>query len=99
MKRTTIFLDEALERDLQLMASRERRPMASLVREALATYVANHRTARVPKLSFLGIGTSGHRDTADRHEELLWRDLAPHEPLSSVRRPRRAARARPRTRR
>src|SRR4026208_1635454 len=42
MKRTTVFLPEALERELQLCARQEGRPTASLVREALAEYVPRH---------------------------------------------------------
>src|SRR5258705_10016986 len=76
MKRTTIFVPESLERDLQLYARRERRAVASVVREALAEYLAARRpTAALP--SFTGIGRSGQSDIASRHEELLWRD--PHE--------------------
>ena|SRR5438270_3915005 len=71
MKRTTIFVPEALERDLQLYARRERRPVASIVREALAEYVVSRRpTAALP--SFTGIGQSGRKDVATRHEDLLW---------------------------
>src|SRR4029453_15177280 len=76
MKRRTIFVSESLERDLQLYARREQKAVASVVREALAEYLAARRpTAALP--SFTGIGRSGRRDIASRHEELLWRD--PHE--------------------
>ena len=76
MKRTTIFVPESLERDLQLYARREQKAVASVVREALAEYLAARRpTAVLP--SFTGIGRSGRSDIASRHEELLWRD--PHE--------------------
>ena len=74
MKRTTIFLDEAVERELQGLARREARPVASLVREALAEYVAGRRHPHGARLSFIGAGASGHSDLAERHEELLWRD-------------------------
>ncbi len=73
MKRTTVFLDETLERDLQAIARQEKRPVASLVREALAAYVANREPAAVPALSFVGAGASGRSDIAERHEDLLWR--------------------------
>ena len=56
MKRTTVFLDETLERDLQAIARQEKRPVASLVREALATYVANREPTSAPALSFVGVG-------------------------------------------
>lgn len=74
MKRTTVFLDETLERDLQAIARQEKRPVASLVREALAAYVANREPAAAPVLSFVGAGASGRSDVAERHEELLWRE-------------------------
>ena len=82
MKRTTIFVPEALERDLQLYARREGKPTASVVREALAEYVAR-RTARGRLPSFTGAFASRRRDTAERHEELLFDKLRPHdsEPL------------------
>lgn len=76
MKRTTIFVPEPLERDLQLHARRERKPVASVVREALAEYLASRRSASALP-SFTGIGESGRQDIAERHEELLWTD--PHE--------------------
>jgi hypothetical protein len=75
MKRTTIFVPESLERDLQLHARRERKAVASVVREALAEYLATRQpTLVVP--SFTGIGRSGRTDIADRHEALLWTE--PH---------------------
>jgi predicted transcriptional regulator len=74
MKRTTIFLDEALERDVQAIARQQKRAVASVVREAIAEYVANREGGRAAPLSFVGAGASGRTDTAERHEELLWRD-------------------------
>ena len=83
MKRTTIFVPEPLERDLQLYARRERRPVASVVREALAEYLAARRpTAALP--SFTAAGDSGRSDIAERHEELLWTE--PHGDLPFPRR-------------
>jgi predicted transcriptional regulator len=74
MKRTTVFLDEALERDLLAIAREEKRPMAWVVREAIAAYVATREPADKPALSFIGAGASGRNDIAERHEELLWRE-------------------------
>jgi hypothetical protein len=71
MKRTTVFLPEALERDLQTEARRAGKPMASLVREALADYVVSRRAAGTT-LSFVGCGAGTRSDIADRHEDLLW---------------------------
>lgn len=73
MKRTTIFIDEALERDLRAIAERDRRPVSGLVREALGSYVAR-RKKEGPRLGFVAFGRSGRRDTAEVHEGLLWRD-------------------------
>lgn len=91
MKRTTIFVDESLERELQAIAAREQRPVASLVREAIAAYVAAR--PGVQRLSFESAGRSGRSDVASRHEDLLWRE--PHgspkrsRPVRQTRRPRR----------
>jgi predicted transcriptional regulator len=89
MKRTTVFLPEGLERDLQGLARREGKPLAWFVREALATYVASHRRAAgLP--SFAGVGAGQARDVAERHEELLWatpHEAAPPPPAVRARRP------------
>lgn len=76
MKRTTIFVPEGLDRDLQLYARREGKPAAAVVREALAAYLARSPGSRLP--SFAGVFDSGRSDTAERHEDLLFQDLAPH---------------------
>ena len=83
MKRTTIFVPEQLERDLQLYARRENRAVASVVREALAEYMGT-RQAKSALPSFTGIGNSGRSDIAERHEELLWAN--PHGGLPAARR-------------
>ena len=93
MKRTTIFVPESLERDLQLQARRERKPVASLVREALAEYLATRQASSVVP-SFTGIGRSGRTDTANRHEGLLWT-----EPHGDEAAPRPAGKRRPAPRR
>ena len=95
MKRTTIFVPEALERELRLYADLERRPTAVIVREALAEYLAHRQSTRLP--SFAGAFASGRTDTAERHEELLFANLAPHgaerrEPAGSRRPQRRLVR-------
>jgi hypothetical protein len=77
MKRTTIFVPEALERDLQLYARREGKPAAAVVRDALAAYLAKSRSA-VELPSFAGAFDSGATDTAERHEEILFKGLLPH---------------------
>ena len=81
MKRTTIFVPESLERDLQLFARREGKPAAAVVREAIAEYIARGRSrAKLP--AFAAAFDSGYTDTAERHEELLFADLSPHGPTT-----------------
>lgn len=100
MKRTTIFINEGVERELRLVARRRGRSVAAVVRDAIAREIAAE--AR-PPLSFIGVGDSGRHDVAARHEELLWKGLAPHsdaleQPDRTAARPRRRRRgaARPR---
>jgi hypothetical protein len=72
MKRTTIFADEATLEALRRFAREDGGSIADLIRQALARFVAERDTPR--KLpSLVGIGRSGRKDIADRHEELLWR--------------------------
>ncbi len=83
MKRTTIFIEEGIERELRLVARRRGRSVAAIVRDAIAREVA----AEVrPPLSFIGVGDSGRRDVAERHEEFLWKALEPH-PLEAAQKP------------
>ncbi len=70
MKRTTIYLEPALEVLLKLEMRRQKRPMAEIVREAVHAYVT-----REPRQAPPGAGafSSGRPDTADRAEEILAR--------------------------
>ena len=84
MKRTTIFVPEALERDLQLYAQRTGKPAAAVVREAIAAYIARTQpSAELP--SFTGAFDSGRSDTAERHEDILFKKLAPHGSRAAAR--------------
>ncbi len=76
MKRTTIFIDEALMARLHRFARREGVSSAAVVREAVAAYLASQEseTRGLPELA--GRFESGCRDTAERVDELLWTD--PH---------------------
>jgi hypothetical protein len=86
MKRTTLFLDESTERELRLMAQRKKLPVAALVRDALGRYLHEVNRSKGLRLRFLAVGRSGHHDTAERAEELLWGDLQPHSSDSRRRR-------------
>ncbi|HEY3123466.1 MAG TPA: CopG family transcriptional regulator [Thermoanaerobaculia bacterium] len=68
MRRTTVYLEPETDLLLKLEAMRRKRPVAELIREALDSYV-RRIGSRLPP----GIGAfhSGHRDTAERAEELL----------------------------
>jgi predicted transcriptional regulator len=94
MKRTTIFVPEGLERDLQLFARRAGKPTAAVVREALAAYLAE-RAGSDGLPSFAASFDSGRSDTAERHDEILFRNLAPHGAAGAAR-PRPAPKRRPR---
>lgn len=91
MKRITIFIDEAVEADMRAVARQEGRPLAAVVREAFGDYLRNRKQRKGKRLAFIAVGRSGHRDTAERNEELLWQ--TPHSPkLASSKRAKRPTR-------
>jgi hypothetical protein len=65
VKRTTIVAPELLLRRLREMAHERATSMADLIREALEEKVASHR----PLPRSIGLGASGHEDTAQRAGE------------------------------
>ncbi len=74
MIRTTISLPEELLDRLRVIAAERRSSIAALVREALEGKVASYR----PRPRSLGVGASGHADTArrsadERAEPRSWR--------------------------
>ena len=71
MQRTTIFADEYLLREIKDLAKLEKRSVADIIREALVQYI-NARKPPAVRFSFIGIGDSGRKDLAEKHEELLW---------------------------
>lgn len=77
MKRTTIFLPESLERQLQQFARHHDRPVAEVVREALTAHLDAHRKPFQMPQTF----DSGHTDTAERFDELLFKNFDIHEGL------------------
>lgn len=74
MKRTTIFLPEALERQLQQFARSHGRPVAEVVREALTAHLNSNRKPFEMPETF----DSGRTDTAERFDELLFKDFDIH---------------------
>ncbi len=70
MKRTTVFADDDVLRQLHEIARRENLSVSEVTRKALHEYVARRRRRRA-RLSLIGIGRSGRKDVAERAEELL----------------------------
>ncbi|HXH24921.1 MAG TPA: CopG family transcriptional regulator [Vicinamibacterales bacterium] len=69
MRRTTISLPEELADALEREARRRHVPVSRVVREAIEARLGAHADRR--KLSFVGIGRSGHRTTARDMEEIM----------------------------
>jgi metal-responsive CopG/Arc/MetJ family transcriptional regulator len=72
MKRTTIFAEDYLLDEVKSLAKKQKTSVATVVREALVSYLATHKQEQSSHLSFIAIGSSGESDIAERHEELLW---------------------------
>jgi metal-responsive CopG/Arc/MetJ family transcriptional regulator len=74
MKRTQIYLEEELDRDLREAAKAEGRSAAALIREAVRRYLAG--TKRTPEedpfLSVAGSIRGGPRDSALSHDRYLY---------------------------
>ena len=67
MYRTTVYLPEALKRDLERVAAETGRSEADLIREGIRLAVARHAAP----LPHFGIFDSGDPTLADRVDELL----------------------------
>ena len=81
MKRTTVFLDESLERRLKQRARRDGKSFAQCVREAVAAYVASPAAGQRKLPSWVGMFDSGRTDTSERVDEILaeiWDKKGPH---------------------
>ena len=74
MKRTTIFAEEELYKEIKDISNEENRSVAEIIREAMENYIKQKRLTK-KRLSFIGIGNSGRKDIAENHEELLWKKL------------------------
>jgi hypothetical protein len=72
MKRTTIFADDYLIKEIKDISKEEKKSIAEVMREAMLTYVKMKRR-KTHKLSFIGVGESGRVDVSEKHEELLWK--------------------------
>lgn len=74
MKRTTIFLPESLERQLQQFARRQDKPVAAIVREAVTKHLESNREPFQMPRTF----DSGRSDVATRFEELMFQGFDIH---------------------
>jgi metal-responsive CopG/Arc/MetJ family transcriptional regulator len=74
MRRTTIFADDSLINEIKEISKEENRSVADILREAMQVYIKQKRHKK-KKISFIGIGSSGRKDIAERHEELLWKKV------------------------
>jgi len=72
MKRTTIFADDDLIAEIKEISREEGRSAAAVMREAMLSYIDRKKNKK-RKLSFVGVGDSGRRGVAEKHEELLWK--------------------------
>lgn len=69
MVKTTVYLNKGDYRRLKALAKEAGRPVAELVREAVAEYAARHGPAARP--SSIGVGRSGRGDLSECAEDLL----------------------------
>ena len=70
MHRTTIYLDEETLHDLRRLAAQTGKSQAQVIREAIRR-LSGAVPVELP--ASIGMGRSGHKDTAARDEELLER--------------------------
>lgn len=76
MRRTTVFLEEKLLKQAQRRAAQQGVSFAHLVRDAVVAYLNQGATMKSALPKIAGRYASGTHDTAERVDELLWKD--PH---------------------
>jgi len=69
MKKTTVYLEPWLDRDLRLIAEQEGKSKAEVIREALRTRAMGE--PRQPRIKAIGISDSGPTDMADNVDRYL----------------------------
>ncbi len=78
MVRTQLQLDKPTYEALRRIAHRRRASMSSVVRDILHEHLDIQEEAPVRHFGFINSGSSGHRDTSERHDDVLaeaYRDL------------------------
>ncbi|MFN2316449.1 MAG: CopG family transcriptional regulator [Gemmatimonadales bacterium] len=76
MERTTVFLPPELAEQAKRHAARHGQSFAAVIREALTSYLASGPRTTPSLPSIVGQFASGTADTAERVDDLLWKD--PH---------------------
>ena len=81
MERTTILADEQLLHEARYLAKAEGKTLTTVVREALAEYVAAHRKRR-RVIPFAGVGDSGDPKLHEKIDDIIQAGLDPIEGFS-----------------
>ena len=76
MRRTTVFLEDALLKQAHRYADRHGKSFAQVVREALTAYLAEGGTMKGKLPSVAAQFASGRSDVSSKVDDLLWTD--PH---------------------
>lgn len=69
MKKTSIYLEASLDRELRLIAEAEGKSKAEVIREALADRVMEAHPQ--PRIQAIGVGKGGPGDVADNVDRYL----------------------------
>lgn len=74
VKRTQIYLEEDLDRDLRALATHEGRSAAALIREAVRSYIAAEagRPVADPFADVIGAFSGGPREGAEPVDDFLY---------------------------
>lgn len=81
MRRTQIYLDEDLDRDLRLIAAAEGRSAAAVIRDAVRQYLtaASRKGAHDPFLALADAFSGGPGDASTDHDRYLYGPSRPEE--------------------
>jgi hypothetical protein len=74
MKKTTIYLDPAMDRDLQRIAEEQGVSKAEVIREALEVRTAEVTFPRITSIGIMDDGPTDMADNVDRYLEGLGED-------------------------
>jgi hypothetical protein len=75
MVRTQIQLEEHTHRRVRLLALERRISMAELIRQFITEGICRESAPPATELAFIGAGSSGKGDIAERHDDYLDEDL------------------------